>query len=50
MADVERRAVAIRKAAGEWAQFFSGHLDLDALGWETAELLEDYKVADARVD
>ncbi|MHB1787807.1 MAG: IS110 family RNA-guided transposase [Acidimicrobiales bacterium] len=50
VANVEERAVAIRRAAGEWAQFWTGHLDLDALGWETAELLEDYNVADARVD
>jgi hypothetical protein len=27
-----------------------GHLDLDALGWETAELLADLGAADARVD
>jgi len=42
--------VAIRRAAGDWAQFWAGHLDLVALAWETAELLEDDNAANARVD
>jgi transposase len=48
--DVEERATRIRAAAGSWRAFWNGHLDLDGLAWETAELLEDLAVADARVD
>jgi transposase len=48
--DVETRAEHIRAAAGEWREFWHGHLDLDGLAWETTELLDDLAVADARVD
>jgi transposase len=47
--DVEDRARRIRVAAAAWAEFWSGHLDLDALAWETSELLADYTAADDRV-
>jgi transposase len=47
---VEERAQQIRATARAWAEFWEGHLDLDALGWETAELLADLAAAEARVD
>jgi transposase len=47
---VEERAQQIRATARAWAEFWDGHLDLDALGWETAELLADLAVAEERVD
>jgi len=47
---VEARAERIRSAARNWAEFWSGHLDLDALAWETSELLEDLSVAEARLE
>jgi transposase len=50
VAAVEKRATQIRAAARNWAQFWEGHLDLDALGWETAELLDDLEAAEARVE
>ena len=50
VADVEKRAQAIRSAAGRWVAFWEGHLDLDALGWETAELLADLAWAEVRVE
>jgi Transposase IS116/IS110/IS902 family len=50
VAGVERRAQQIRSTARAWAEFWEGHLDLDALGWETAELLADLTAADARVE
>jgi transposase len=49
VADSTRRAERIRHTAGEWAVFWEGHLDLDALGWETAELLSDVADAQARL-
>lgn len=48
-ADAVKRAVAIRGAARDWAEFWEGHLDLDALAWETSELLADIAAGDARV-
>jgi transposase len=48
--DVEHRAEQIRSTAGAWCEFWRDHLDLDGLAWETAELLDDLAVADARVD
>jgi transposase len=48
--DAETRAERIRSAASEWRDFWHGHLDLDGLAWETAELLDDLAIADARVD
>ena len=50
VAHVEERAQHIRTAARAWAEFWDGHLDLDALGWETAELLADLAAAEARVE
>ena len=43
-------AQQIRSTARAWAEFWDGHLDLDALGWETAELLADLAAADVRVE
>jgi transposase len=48
--DVEPRAQRIRSSAGAWCEFWRGHLDLDGLAWETAELLDDLAAADARVE
>lgn len=48
--DVERRAHRIRAAAAGWLEFWDGRLDLDALAWETVELLEDITAAQARID
>jgi hypothetical protein len=39
--DVEARATRIRNAAAAWCEFWDGHLDLDALAWETGEVLDD---------
>ncbi len=50
VADVERRAAAIRAAAGRWSAFWEGHLDLEALGWEVAELVTDLVSAEERVE
>ncbi|MFQ5524457.1 MAG: IS110 family transposase [Acidimicrobiia bacterium] len=47
--DATRRADRIRIAARGWAEFWDGHLDLDALGWETAELVADVANAQARL-
>jgi transposase len=47
---VEQRAQQIRATARAWAEFWDGHLDLDALGWETADLLADLAAAEARVE
>jgi transposase len=48
--DVAARAATIRSAARQWCEFWAGHLDLDALAWETAELLDDLAAAEARVE
>ena len=50
VANVEKRAEAIRSAARRWAEFWDGHLDLDALSCETAELLADLADGEARVE
>ena len=47
---VEQRAQQIRSTARAWAEFWDGHLDLDALGWETADLLADLTAAEGRVE
>lgn len=47
--DVGRRAERIREAARAWAAFWEGNLDLDALAWETSELLGDLEAAEARI-
>ena len=49
VSEAARRAGAIRRAARDWAEFWEGRLDLDALAWETDELLADIAAADARV-
>jgi transposase len=48
--DVPARAEAIRVAAGQWAAFWSGRLDLDALAFDVTEHLTDLAVAHARID
>lgn len=48
--DAEVRAGDIRAAARSWCQFWDGHLDLDALAWETSELLGDLAAGQRRVD
>jgi transposase len=50
VADVPDRAEQIRSAAGDWAQFWVGRLDLDALAWEVTELLADLAAGNDRVD
>ncbi len=50
VADVERRATAIRDAAGRWTDFWVGHLDFDALGWEVAELVADLAAGEERIE
>ena len=44
----ERRAVRIRDAAGGWSTFWDNRLDLDALGWEIAAMLDDIATTDRR--
>jgi transposase len=46
--DPDRRAERIRDAAAGWAGFWEGRLDLDALAWEVAAMLDDIAVADQR--
>jgi transposase len=48
--DVPARVERIRAAAGAWAAFWEGRLDLDALGWDVAEHLGDLAAATARVE
>lgn len=50
VSNVDQRAATIRGAARAWAEFWEGHVDLEALAWETSELLDDYAAADARLD
>lgn len=42
------RAERIRDAAAGWARFWQGRLDLDALAWEVAAMLDDIAGADQR--
>jgi transposase len=49
VADVEARAEAIRTAAKAWADFWDGHLDLDALAWEVTEHLTDMDISADRI-
>lgn len=44
----QRRAERIRDAAAGWARFWRGRLDLDALAWEVAAMLDDIAAADQR--
>ncbi|MDQ4105073.1 MAG: transposase [Actinomycetota bacterium] len=48
--DVPARAEAIRAAAGAWATFWAGRLDLDELAWAVSEHLADLEVAAGRID
>ena len=50
VADVPERVEAIRSAAGAWAQFWDGHLDLDALAFDVTEHLTDMADAKARTE
>jgi len=50
VADVPARAEAIRAAARDWAAFWSGRLDLDALAWDVTEHLGDLDAAAARIE
>ncbi len=49
VSDVAQRAEQVRAAARSWSEFWDGHLDLDALAWETSELLDDLTAAERRV-
>jgi transposase len=44
--DPRRRAERIRDGARGWLGFWRGRLDVDALGWEVAELGDDIAAAD----
>lgn len=48
-ADVPARVAAIRAAARDWAEFWTGRLDLDALAWDVTEHLADLTAATERV-
>jgi len=48
--DVDARAEKIRAAAARTAQFWEGHLDLDALAWETSEHLRDITIAAEQIE
>lgn len=48
--DVPARVEAIRAAAAAWEQFWSGHLDLDALAFDVTEVLTDMTQASERID
>lgn len=47
--DVPSRVEQIRAAAGRWAEFWDGWLDLDALAWDVSEHLADLAAAGDRV-
>lgn len=49
VADVPARVEQIRTAARDWARFWDGRLDLDALAWDVSEHLSDYHAALERV-
>lgn len=46
--DPRSRAERIRDTAAGWARFWHGRLDLDALAWEVAAMLDDIAAADQR--
>jgi len=50
VADTPARAAAIKTAARGWAEFWDGHLDLDALAVDVTEHLTDLQESRARVD
>lgn len=43
------RAERIRQAAAGWVRFWTGRVDLDALAWESVELLGDIARAEAKI-
>jgi transposase len=47
--DVTDRATCVRDTARQWAAFWDGHVDLDALAWEVTDLLAELDEHDARV-
>ncbi len=47
--DVTVRATRVRDSARDWVAFWDGHLDLDALAWGLADLLDELDGLDARV-
>ncbi|MDP8969673.1 MAG: IS110 family transposase [Actinomycetota bacterium] len=47
--DVTVRAIRVRDSARDWVAFWDGHIDLDALAWELADLLDELAGLDARV-
>jgi len=47
--EVPARVAQIRAAAGDWATFWEGRLDLDALAWDVGEYLDDLSAAGDRV-
>jgi transposase len=47
--DATGRAEQIRRAAAGWMAFWRGRVDLDALAWETVELLGDMERAEAKI-
>ena len=49
LGDPTRRAERIRQAAAGWAEFWRGRVDLDALAWESTELLGDLERAEAKI-
>ena len=48
VADAGKRAERIRAAAQGWVTFWDGHVDLDGLAWETAQLLADLDAGERR--
>ncbi len=50
VSDVPGRVEVIRSAAAAWAQFWDGHLDLDALAFDVTEHLTDMAAANARTE
>ena len=50
VADTPGRAAAIKAAARGWADFWDGHLDLDALAVDVTEHLADLQASQARVE
>ncbi len=47
--DVTARATRVRDTARDWAAFWDGHVDLDALAWELGDLLDELAAHDSRV-
>lgn len=50
VSDVPARVETIRSAAAAWAQFWDGHLDLEALAFDVTEHLSDMTDANARTE